>query len=693
PIEQACDSCRKRKLRCSKEYPKCSKCIQHSWDCKYSPRMVRSPLTRAHLTSVENKCRDLETLLSRLLPPNENLDDLLAKGASNSDNDDDDDDYLLLAEENESNSSSSIFDKRNSITSLSSIPPNDMMTAATTTAANSSSSSGMTSPCLQSMNTVDGMAAFSFNSDGTPNNAGYFGLASSSALLRTLKIDDEDNEDDEDGVASGDFDMLLDADYPQEVFNAHSKERKNLVSKKGAIEKQLNSKFVQDQFIAAYFKYYHTSYPFIHRDTFIKQYIREIPVKDEQTFSMLVNTVLAIGAWCINGENSKIDLFYYKKVKKTLKKINVFEIGNVMLLECYMLLSNYTQKRNKPNTGWNYLGLAVRMAMSLGLHKEFNLNSSDSRTVKANLLNLEIRRRLWWGIYIFDAGAAITFGRPINLPSIDMIDINEVSNINDEELNEIMLSDNDIISSESLQKPYPTVYSGLKYQTRFTILASSIYNRLISKPAPTAAECLQLNQELNCFIANLPLYFSEDKAVAHANFLKITPKDLYNKKKEIPQWFELARNRLIWRYKNLQIILFRAFIWQRVIGVKNPEILSQSKSKEGKECRDICLRASHETICSIEEYIASNESSIISIWYCTYFLFQAVLIPIVCLCSEPENTKYNENWMHDINLSKNILAKLSRFNQLAVKFIKVIDRLCSSFMKFENSTLNRDNLD
>ncbi|EGW32695.1 fungal transcriptional regulatory protein, partial [Spathaspora passalidarum NRRL Y-27907] len=54
-IEQACDSCRKRKLKCSKDFPRCTKCTQHNWNCSYSPRTVRSPLTRAHLTEVENK--------------------------------------------------------------------------------------------------------------------------------------------------------------------------------------------------------------------------------------------------------------------------------------------------------------------------------------------------------------------------------------------------------------------------------------------------------------------------------------------------------------------------------------------------------------------------------------------------------------------------------------------------------------
>lgn len=68
-IEQACDSCRKRKLKCSKEFPRCLKCIHHDWCCKYSPRTVRSPLTRAHLTEVENRLARAMNMLAYLLPP------------------------------------------------------------------------------------------------------------------------------------------------------------------------------------------------------------------------------------------------------------------------------------------------------------------------------------------------------------------------------------------------------------------------------------------------------------------------------------------------------------------------------------------------------------------------------------------------------------------------------------------------
>lgn len=79
-IEQACDSCRKRKLKCSKEYPKCVKCIQHNWCCTYSPRTVRSPLTRAHLTEVENKLHRVTKMLRYMLPSSVDVDDLLESG-------------------------------------------------------------------------------------------------------------------------------------------------------------------------------------------------------------------------------------------------------------------------------------------------------------------------------------------------------------------------------------------------------------------------------------------------------------------------------------------------------------------------------------------------------------------------------------------------------------------------------------
>ena len=186
------------------------------------------------------------------------------------------------------------------------------------------------------------------------------------------------------------------------------------------------SGFSQQSFIDAYFLYYHSSYPFIHEATFRAQYSGVLPRPKGKTWPILLNSVLAIGSWCVGDDDSTIDRTYYQEVNSLWQDdASVFEAGNLALVQALLLLSNYTQKTNKPNTGWNYLGLAVRMALSLGLHKEFpGWNISP--------LQREMRRRAWWGLYIFDSGASITFGRPILLPEASIMDTNHVLNIHEE---------------------------------------------------------------------------------------------------------------------------------------------------------------------------------------------------------------------------------------------------------------------
>lgn len=175
----------------------------------------------------------------------------------------------------------------------------------------------------------------------------------------------------------------------------------------------------------AYFANYHTSYPFVHEASFRAQFYGQSPRPHGQAWQILLNTILALGAWSIGDDSSELDITFYQEARINLQQVSVFETGNLTLVQALLLLSNYAQKRDKPNTGWNFLGLAVRMAMSLGLHKEFP-------GWKISLLQREIRRRLWWGVFIFDSGAAKTFGRPILLPEESVMDAKHVLNIHDE---------------------------------------------------------------------------------------------------------------------------------------------------------------------------------------------------------------------------------------------------------------------
>lgn len=244
---------------------------------------------------------------------------------------------------------------------------------------------------------TDGMAALSIK----PEGAGYFGASSSVVPLRAL------------------FDHGFDLNIPVRAASSGG------VPLKAQLLETAPSGLIEQAFIDAYFLNYHTSYPFVHEPTFRAQFNDPSSRPHGTAWQILLNTILALGAWSIGDDSSDLDITFYQEARGCLQQASVFETGNLTLVQALLLLSNYAQKRNKPNTGWNYLGLAVRMAMSLGLHKEFP-------GWKISLLQREIRRRLWWGVFIFDSGAAKTFGRPILLPEENVMDARQVLNVQDD---------------------------------------------------------------------------------------------------------------------------------------------------------------------------------------------------------------------------------------------------------------------
>lgn len=473
---------------------------------------------------------------------------------------------------------------------------------------------------------TDGMAALSINPKGT----GYFGHASSSVLLRALRVSEWDTPITPEGED--------DTDY---------RTRANLYT----IASTPMPKIISDNLVDAFFLFYNSSYPLIHEQTYRAQYEGLIPRPRNDVWELLHNAVQALGSWCICNEKNSADLIYYQQARSKLNS-SILETGSLPLVQALTLLSNYVQKRNKPNTGWNYLGLAIRMALGLGLYREFP-------SWKSSPLKLEMRRRVWWVLYIFDAGAAVTFGRPINLPDPEIVDVRLPLNIND-----------DALTAETVETPVqlfgPSIYSGIIAQSKFCRLTNGIYNRLISKPSPSAEESLEFNKSIENLMNELPEYFQENALIDTSR-----------------QWFVLTRYRLLWRVKNFQVIMFRPFILQRVLLVGDNMQRLQSNltnSHAEQECRRICIQSARETINLVCQFLGTFQHSSISVWYALYFLFQASLIPIISLSAEP-NSPDAPAWLDDVSRTKDILLSLTQQNGLAARFYGVIERLSQQYLQ------------
>lgn len=182
------------------------------------------------------------------------------------------------------------------------------------------------------------------------------------------------------------------------------------------------NKHIADSMIDAYFRIYHVSYPIVHEPTFRAQYSEVIPRPSGGSWFILAYTMAALGVYTTAATVNSLDLDLFNHIKGLLS-FDLLEIGSLALVQALTLISNYQQKRDKPNSAYSYSGLATRMAMALGLHKDF-------QGWKISPLSMEIRRRVWWTLSIFDIGANVTFGRPQVCP-LDGVDISLPMNIHD----------------------------------------------------------------------------------------------------------------------------------------------------------------------------------------------------------------------------------------------------------------------
>ena len=241
---------------------------------------------------------------------------------------------------------------------------------------------------------ADGMASLSINE----RTGGYLGVASGAALVRLLE--------------------------PRERRASRASYSNSISSVYYPLTPQLNpNRHVTEAMIDAYFRYYHLSYPIVHEPTFRAQYSEVIPRPSGSCWAALAYIVAAIGVWVSAGTTTDtLDLALFSQARSILT-FNFLEVGNLTLVQALTLAANYQQKRDKPNSGYNYLGLATRMAMGLGIHKEFQgWNISP--------LNMEIRRRIWWNLSSFDLGATITFSRPVVWPYRG-VEVSFPMNVND----------------------------------------------------------------------------------------------------------------------------------------------------------------------------------------------------------------------------------------------------------------------
>ncbi|KAL3418237.1 fungal specific transcription factor domain-containing protein [Phlyctema vagabunda] len=597
---KACDTCKRRKIRCSGSSP-CHHCQRNDAPCHYTSSRGKLAIVERRLAKSQRRVELLEKAFKKFVPhidlsyalhsietgiSPENATDgrIAAAGSGNVDTSNQLDiaTPLLPVEYDLEKADTLEWDESSNVESL-----------------------------------ADGIGSLSVD----PKGFGYMGPQSGNALLRYLQ-----------SIAN-----FFPVDDGTRLWDDNIKSPKLT----GPPDRSA-SQYCIDW----YFKHFHPAYPILHEGFFRAQVMGAIPKPKDGSWPLLLNTVLAIGAFAGPESSKHTDDYFFEKARESLS-VNLLRRGTLPLVQAFALLANYLQKRGMPNTGFTFLGIATHMALGIGLHREFSQESLSAFT-------MEVRRRVWWTLYIFDSGSRLTFGRPSML--LGGVNIQRPSNLHDYDLS---------VDNDKLAPPnnHPTVVSSLIWQSNLADISNTVNAKLLERRLPDENIILSLDTRVQSWWQDLPSYFHEDSSGTEQS------------------WFEIPRMVLLWRSWHLRIVMTRPFLLN-VVRNRRPLDVSNSDKAVAR-----CIHSAQECVLSIT--MCYNRDQTLPgalVWYATYWLVTAVFVLVTCLVYDPYHS-LSFDWRQQVGNAKLALESMAHIEPLAKRAAVILEKIIGLVPQSPDSTL------
>lgn len=125
---------------------------------------------------------------------------------------------------------------------------------------------------------------------------------------------------------------------------------------------------------------------------------------------------------------AELNLKYRLGLEHALAKADFLNVPDLVLIQAFVNFLALARRHDSPRFVWMMVGIAIRMAMSLGLHR-------DGTNFQQNLspFEIEMRRRVWWALCLFDVRASEDQGTEFTI-AVDSFDTNLPLNINNSDI-------------------------------------------------------------------------------------------------------------------------------------------------------------------------------------------------------------------------------------------------------------------
>ncbi|PYH88242.1 hypothetical protein BO71DRAFT_488915 [Aspergillus ellipticus CBS 707.79] len=384
------------------------------------------------------------------------------------------------------------------------------------------------------------------------------------------------------------------------------------------------------RYLDDYFAFYHPAYPILHEGTFRARVSGALAKPRDGSWPILYNIVLAVGAFVGDSQGTKADIPFFKEARKHLS-MDVLEKGSLSYVQAIVLMANYMQKRNKPNAGFILIGIGWSMALAIGLHREFGMPSTSPFT-------MEIRRRVWWTLFVFVSGVQLILGRPA--VSLVGVNVRLPSNVDDHDL---------AVDMDDLPEcgPGPTITSCLIAQVNLAKIANVVQVELLTHHLPTREKAADLEKRISAWYHDLPAHFDVE-----------TP---------LEQRFDIPRRVLLWRSFHLRIVINRPFLFQ--------SIAAKSELTTAPGPVSYCLAAADECVTSICSFLESTDNRRRGLtWYATCWLLTASFVQATCYIYEPTHS-LAPVWKCHIQRAVDCLGSLGSSHDMALRARDVLQKI------------------
>ncbi|PYH87250.1 hypothetical protein BO82DRAFT_5958 [Aspergillus uvarum CBS 121591] len=342
---------------------------------------------------------------------------------------------------------------------------------------------------------------------------------------------------------------------------------------------------------------------------------------------------------------------------------DMLDTGGVECVQLCILLSTFHLYTGRPNLAMPILGAGIRSAQAQGLHKE-------ALWGPANEIVVEVRRRTWWALYVFDRFASITYGRPPSISDSHCAvamprDLDDLMTVHP------VFGSNSHRESNALRPPATLgAYQRHKFEL-YSIagpIIGDIYDLNEWKWEAVIDQAVGINTKLVTWFDTLPL---ELRLESH---LDLDTSQLTRHEAEVCRVFELQALVLQLAYDNIQIILHRPFLryTRRLMTQGSRSLYSDARPTSFEQCEH-CARRTCSIVPRYQSVLRAAQTTQAAAYIAIQNFTAGVTLGMVALCSlgSVQSLDAKRGVANSIALQK-MLAASSVVSSQTVKVLKVL---------------------